>query len=135
MEDNERPTHHFARGRRRVTGPRRILVVEDEMLLAMMLEDMILDLGHEVVGPALNLADALALARDEPLDCAILDLNLGRGVLSTPVAELLRKRNIPFVLSTGYGADPQLEGIGHAHLLGKPFASEDLRTVLNAMIG
>lgn len=118
-----------------MSGGKRILVVEDELLLAMMLEDMIFELGHQVVGPALNLSDALSLAKDETLDCAIIDLNLGRGVLSTPVAEILRERNIPFALSTGYGADPQLDSLGHTHLLGKPFAMNELRGALDALIG
>lgn len=114
---------------------RRILVLDDEMLVAMMLEDMLADLGFEVVGPVATLEAALPLARNEPLDCAILDLNLGRGVLSTPVAEALNARGIPFLLATGYGANAQTDGLGHSGLLAKPFATSDVEAALNAILG
>lgn len=117
-----------------MTG-RRILVVEDEMLVAMMLEDMVLELGHVVVGPASGLEEAIRLAETETLDCAILDLNLGQGVLSTPVAEVLRERQVPFLLATGYGASAVTDGLGEAGVLGKPYSSNDVRTALEAMLG
>lgn len=113
---------------------RRILVLDDEMLVAMMLEDMLLDLEYEVVGPVSTLDDALKYAADEPLDGAILDLNLGGGVLSTPVAEALRARGVPFLLATGYGANAQTDGLGHSGLLGKPFSTSDVEKALGAML-
>lgn len=114
---------------------RRLLVLDDEMLVAMMLEDMLSDLDYEVVGPFATLDDALIPARNEPLDGAILDLNLGRGVLSTPVAQVLNERGVPFLLATGYGASAQTDGLGQAGLLGKPFSTADVEAALNAMLG
>lgn len=113
---------------------RRILVLDDEMLVAMMLEDMLIDLGHDVVGPVATLEAAMPLAENEPLDCAILDLNLGRGILSTPVAETLKARGIPFLLATGYGANAQTDELGHSGLLAKPFATSDVESALEALL-
>jgi len=110
----------------------RILVVEDEMLVAMNIEDMLLDLGHEVAGIASRLAPALALAGEASIDAAMLDVNLA-GESSFPVADLLAERGIPFVFATGYG--PQ--GIEERHrgrpLLQKPFRASDLGPVLAAL--
>lgn len=110
----------------------RILVVEDEMLVAMNIEDMLLDLGHEVAGIASRLAPALALAGEASIDAAMLDVNLA-GENSFPVADLLAARGIPFVFATGYG--PQ--GIEERHrgrpLLQKPFRASDLGPVLAAL--
>lgn len=114
---------------------RRVLVLDDEMLVAMMLEDMLDDLGFDVVGPFGALEAALEPARSEPLDGAIIDLNLGRGQLSTPVAEILRERDIPFLLATGYGANAQTDELGHAGLLAKPFSTADVEAALKAMLG
>jgi DNA-binding response OmpR family regulator len=114
---------------------RRILVVDDEMLVAMMLEDMLMELGYEVVGPASSLDEGLELAASEPLDCAIIDLNLGRGVLSTPIAEVLNERRVPFLLATGYGASAQTDGLEHSGLLGKPFSTSDVQVALEAVLG
>lgn len=82
----------------------RILVVEDEMTIALMIEDMLTDLGHDVVELAMRLPRALAAARNETFDFAILDVNLD-GHRSSPVAEVLIERGIPFVFATGYGSD------------------------------
>lgn len=114
---------------------KRVLVVDDEMLVAMMLEDMLDDLGYHVVGPAGSLKQAMDLAERETLDCAILDLNLGNGVVSTPVAELLRARGVPFLLATGYGANAETDALGHAGLLGKPFSTSDVEAALKATLG
>jgi len=77
------------------TSARNVLVVDDEALIAMLIEDMLLDLGCKVVGPAYQLSEAVALARDSEIDCAILDLNL-EGKPTLAVARVLRSRNIPF---------------------------------------
>lgn len=118
-----------------MTTRRRILVVDDEMLVAMMLEDMLGDLDYDVVGPASTLDRALDLANSETLDGAILDLNLGQGVVSTPIAQLLNERGIPFLLATGYGASPQTDALSHAGLLGKPFSFSDVEGALKTMLG
>ena len=82
---------------------RRLLLVEDEAMVAMLLEDMLSDLGCEVVGPAGNVAHALELAKGEAeIAGAILDVNVG-GQPIYPVAETLKARGVPFVFATGYG--------------------------------
>jgi len=84
---------------------RRVLLVEDEYIVAEDLAQSLQDLGAEVVGPAGSVADALALIASPPeLDGAILDLNLGNE-RTYPVADALRERQIPFVFATGYGTD------------------------------
>jgi len=80
----------------------RVLLVEDEMLIAMDIEDMLVELGFDVVGPAPRLHTALKLAREAPIDLAVLDVNLA-GERSFPVADVLRARGIPFLFATGYG--------------------------------
>jgi DNA-binding response OmpR family regulator len=73
----------------------RVLVVEDEMMVSMLIEDMLEDLGCTVVGPAARLDEALALARDTEIDCAVLDVNLG-GQPIFPLADYLREKGAPF---------------------------------------
>lgn len=80
----------------------RLLVVEDEPLVALALEDQLADAGYEVVGPAFSLQEALRLAESEALDGAVLDINLA-GEKVYPVADLLAKRDVPFVYVTGFG--------------------------------
>ncbi len=115
-------------------GRKRVLVVDDEMLVAMMLEDMLADMDYDVVGPASTLDQAFKLASTEALDGAILDLNLGHGEVSTPVAEKLRERGVPFLLATGYGAGEQTDALGHSGLLAKPFAMSDVETALKSIL-
>ena len=79
----------------------RILLVEDQMLVALYLEDLLVDLGCAVLGPAGSVTDALAVTRREPVDGAVLDINL-RGEPSFPVARELRVRPVPFFFVTGY---------------------------------
>ncbi len=86
---------------------RRILLVEDEGMIAMLIEDMLGDLGHELVRVANRLEDAIAAARNESIDLAILDLNLS-GVLTYPAADVLMERGIPFIFATGYGSAGRL---------------------------
>jgi (1->4)-alpha-D-glucan 1-alpha-D-glucosylmutase len=80
-----------------------VLVVEDEMTIALLVEDMLVDLGHRVVGLALRFTQAIKLAEDAQLDFAILDVNLN-GQVPFPVAEILEDRGIPFVFANGYGS-------------------------------
>ena len=81
----------------------RILVVEDEAIIAMLVEEIVLDFGSEVVGPAARMEEALRLTSDASLDAAILDVNVG-GAVVYPVADLLRARGVPIIFATGYGA-------------------------------
>lgn len=107
-----------------------MLIVEDEALVSMMLEDILQDLGCERIGPAFSLKHALELAESEVvLDVAILDVNL-RGMPIYPVAEVLARRNIPFVFATGYGREGLDEGWRDRPSLQKPFTMNDVATVL-----
>src|ERR1700758_4716288 len=111
---------------------RRVLVVEDEMMIAMLVEDMLSELGCAVVGPAHALDDALALALAETgLDAALLDVNLG-GQPVFAVADALREKGVPAIFSTGYG-DASLRPTDRgAPVLQKPFRAGDLARALTA---
>jgi len=99
------------------------------MLVAMNIEDMLLDLGHEVAGLASRLEPALSLASEGQFDLAMLDVNLA-GQNSFPIAAILVERGIPFLFATGYGA----KGIGEDYrsypVLQKPFRARDLEQAL-----
>lgn len=108
---------------------RRVLVIEDEMMIAMLLEDMLADLGHQVVGVAGRLDVALELARDADADLAILDVDLG-GESSFPVAEVLTSRGLPFLFATGYGSGGVMQPFINTPTLTKPFEMNDLSRAL-----
>jgi CheY-like chemotaxis protein len=108
---------------------RRVLVVEDEIMIRMLLEDMLDDLGCEVVGAAGTIDEALALARDAAVDVAILDVNLN-GSPVYPVADTLMARRVPFIFSTGYGEQGLPESYRDCQLLQKPFQLENLERAL-----
>ena len=112
---------------------RRVLIVEDEVMVAMLLQEMISDLGHDVVGPASTIETGLQLARQELFDCAILDMNLGNGVSSTPVAIALKLRGIPFMFSTGYDRDDTRE-FDDVPRLHKPYGPADLEEALGRLL-
>lgn len=107
----------------------RILIVEDEMLVAMLIEDTISDLGHQIVGPAMRLETALEIADGEDFDFAILDINLA-GKQSFPVADRLTARGIPFMFASGYGAAGLIEPYQEAPVLQKPFSPEQIEKAL-----
>ena len=111
------------------TASLRVLVAEDEALVAMLVEDMLAEIGCTVIGPAGNLADALALARDSEIDVALLDVNLaGKPVF--PVADLLRERGVPYIFASGYGEAGVADGHRGAPVLQKPFRESDLARIL-----
>jgi len=114
---------------------RRILVVEDEMMIAMLVEDMLSELGCSVVGPAHALDTALSLAQSEDgLDAALLDVNLG-GQPVFAVADALRAKGVPAIFSTGYG-DAGLRDVDRGSpVLQKPFRAGDLARALNQALG
>ena len=85
--------------------PERIFIVEDEVVVAFEMTDTLEDLGFEVVGPSVHLEDAKEKAREQEIDVAFLDVNLGQGQTSKPVAAILRERGIPFVYITAYDRD------------------------------
>jgi CheY-like chemotaxis protein len=114
------------------SAQRRILVVEDEMLIGMLLEDMLVDLGHEVAAIVPRLKDALAAVDREKFDLAILDVHL-HGESAFPVAEALIAKGVPFVFATGYGERGLPENFRGRPVLQKPFAKDDLERVLSAV--
>jgi CheY-like chemotaxis protein len=107
----------------------RVLLVEDETVIAIMLEEMLAEFGHEVVGTVARLDKAMELARREAFDVAILDVNLN-GKEVYPVAETLAARGIPFVFATGYGSGGLRADYRQRPTLPKPFLRSDLRQVL-----
>jgi len=114
---------------------RRVLIVEDESLVAMLLETILEDMGCAPVGPASNIDDGLVLAREgEALDAALLDVNVaGRQVF--PVAEALRERGVPFVFSTGYGEGGLPDEWRGQATLQKPFTENAVRDALIKAMG
>ncbi|HSK30068.1 MAG TPA: response regulator [Candidatus Limnocylindria bacterium] len=110
----------------------RVLIVEDEMMVAMLLEDMLSDLGHTVVGIASQIDAAMNSARHAEIDLAVLDLNLN-GQQSLPVAEILRARNIPFLFATGYGEGVLQGNFKEALALQKPFVGDQLKNAINSI--
>jgi CheY-like chemotaxis protein len=111
---------------------KRILVLEDEPLVAMMVEDLLIDLGCIVIGPAMHLPEAMQLAAAETLDGAVLDININGG-RSYPVADLLAERGIPAMFATGYGYGEELKGRAEP-VLQKPYQGERLAAALSAIL-
>jgi CheY-like chemotaxis protein len=111
----------------------RVLVVEDEAAISMLLEDMLLDFGCTVVGPAARLATALEMARTETFEVAILDVNVA-GEPIYPVAEAITERDLPIVFSTGYGGAGIREPFRDRPVVQKPFSQADLKRTLIAAL-
>jgi CheY-like chemotaxis protein len=110
-----------------------VLVVEDEMLIGMLLEDMLADMGHDVVAVVPRVNEALAAVQHEAFDVAILDVHLN-GQSAFPVAEALIERGIPFVFATGYGERGLPEKYRGRPILQKPFAKDDLERILKRLV-
>lgn len=111
----------------------RVLVVEDEAAISMLLEDMLLDFGCAVVGPAARLSVALEMASQETFEVAILDVNVA-GEPIYPVAEAIAQRDLPLVFSTGYGGAGIREPFRDRPVVQKPFSQADLkRTLIGAI--
>jgi len=105
---------------------RRVLLVEDEALVAMMIQECLTESGHSVVGPISRAADALRAAKEIDYDAAILDINLGDG-MAYPVADIVAARGVPFVFVTGYEADTVDDRFSHVPILQKPIERQMLR--------
>ena len=110
-------------------APPRVLVVEDEYLIRMLLEDMLADLGYEVAAAVGTIAEASEFAANGDFNVAILDVNLD-GQEIYPVADILAKRGLPFVFVTGYGEGSLPEPYRGRPALQKPFQAEQLKTTL-----
>jgi len=114
------------------TALRCVLMVEDEMNLAMMLEDILVDAGYRVLKAA-RVPSALALAAAEQIDAAILDVNLA-GVKVFPVAAALHRRAIPFLFTTGYGQMGISAEYSDRPVLQKPYSLDQLLAMLDAIM-
>ena len=112
---------------------RRVLVVEDEMIVLMNIEGALADMGCTAVSAAATVDDALALLEAERFDVAILDVNLGDQA-SFRVAEALALRSIPFVFATGYGEHGIEERFGDRPVLRKPYSDEKLGAALASLL-
>ena len=111
----------------------RVLLVEDEALVAMMIQDTLAEFGFQVVGPLSAASEALAAARESHFDAAVLDINLGDGLVYT-VAEILGLRGVPFVFVTGYDVDSVDPRFGDIPILQKPIERDMLQKVFMSSI-
>jgi CheY-like chemotaxis protein len=109
-----------------------VLLVEDEALIRMLIADMITDLGHHVVAEADNIQDASDYAMTATYDLAILDINL-KGVYVDPVADLIGRRQKPFLFVTGYGPELLPSLFRRRPVLLKPIEAEQLKTMIEAI--
>jgi CheY-like chemotaxis protein len=112
----------------------RVLLVEDEAIIAMTAEDMLEELGCTVAATAANLSEALAAAEAGGFDLALLDINLN-GRESLPVAARLRAAGTPFVFTTGYGAAGSGSDYADVPLVTKPYQMADLKRAMTAALG
>jgi len=112
---------------------KRVLLVEDEPLVSMMLADMLSAFGHKVDGPYNRFPDAILAAKSNNLQAGILDVNLG-GEKTFAVADILATRKIPFAFVTGYGPDAILSEFSHAPVLQKPIEAAKLHALLQQIV-
>jgi PAS domain S-box-containing protein len=125
--DDIEPSHTNGKGRR-------ILVVEDEGLIALQLQSDLEDAGHRVIGPARSLAQGLLLAEQEDIDAALVDVTLG-AESSIPIANRLLARSVPFAFATGYADSTMLpEHLRGIPRLNKPYAPTDIRRIVEGLV-
>jgi CheY-like chemotaxis protein len=110
----------------------RVLVIEDESLIAMLLEDLLPEMGYAVDATVASVSDALALLEQRRVDLAVVDVNLG-GEPSFPVADKLQAMGIPFLFTTGYGQLGLPAPYKDLPVLQKPFRKKDLQAALQAL--
>ena len=111
---------------------KRVLVVEDELMIRMLLQDMLADLGYTLAGEAGRIEEAMALAKQGEFDVAILDVNLNGQPIS-PVVEILIARGVPFVFATGYGQRGVPERFRKTPTLQKPFQADALASAIESV--
>lgn len=107
----------------------RLLIVEDEYLIRLLLEDMLVELGCSIAAVASSLDQGKQAAQNTEIDLAILDVNID-GEQVFPIADILRGRGLPFIFITGYGAQGLPDGYRAAPTLQKPFQMQDLEATL-----
>lgn len=111
----------------------RILIVEDEPLIAMMLEEWVVELGHTTIGPAASVSSALELISSNPCDAAILDLNL-KGETAEPVAHVLSAQKIPYAFASGDSVLERNPDFRDFPMLPKPYLFESVSKILNDLL-
>jgi CheY-like chemotaxis protein len=126
--------HGIARvmGHGTIAAGKRVLIVEDELMIRMLLEGMLTDLGHSVAAEAGGLDEAISLAKQAEFDLAVLDVNLN-GIPVTPVVEILIARGVPFIFASGYGQRGLPEAYRTAPILQKPFQVDALQEAIQAV--
>ena len=112
----------------------RVFVAEDEVLIALVIQDILEELGHSIVGPAARVEDALQTAREGSFDFAILDVKLADSEVY-PVAEILAARGIPFAFATGYGQDSLAAAFRSRPVLSKPYTMPDVAAIIRHISG
>ena len=112
---------------------KRVLVVEDELMIRMLLEGMLTDLGHTVAAEAGGIDEAVALAKKGAFDVAVLDVNLN-GHPVTPVVEILLERGVPFIFASGYGQRGVPEAYRAIPTLQKPFQADALAQAIETAV-
>ena len=120
-------------GQTPATAKRRVLVVEDEMLILLMTEGMLADLGCESLTSAATVENALALINAQVFDVAILDMNLS-GNKTYPVADALAARRVPFLFATGYSGRDVTDDYRDRPVLKKPFREQELVGILTRLL-
>jgi DNA-binding response OmpR family regulator len=116
------------------TKPRpRVLVVEDNPMVARFTRLLLTQLGCEVVGPVARIEDALVLAENERLDAALLDVNVGDRS-AVPIGEVLDRRGTPYAVMTGYGRENMPAAFHDRPCLYKPFRESDLKAAISVLI-
>jgi CheY-like chemotaxis protein len=113
----------------------RVLVVEDEGLIAIMFEDMLMDMGCAAIRLARDADEALRIVENEDFDAALLDVNLGRGKTSYPIADALTRRGTPFAFLTGYGEVGIRDGYRERPVLSKPIDQARFMKTLEKLAG
>jgi CheY-like chemotaxis protein len=111
-----------------------VFLVEDEVMIRMMVADMLEELGYSVAAEAGEIDEAMKLAQSAEFDLAILDVNVNGKVIS-PVADLIRARNLPFIFATGYGSAGVPEQYRDRPALQKPFQIETLAKMIDSALG
>ena len=112
---------------------RSVFLVEDEVMIRMMVADMLEELGYKIAAEAGDIPEAMRLAEATQFDIAILDVNVNGKVIS-PVADLIKARNRPFIFATGYGSSGLPEQYRDRPALQKPFQLETLAQMINATL-
>ena len=118
-----------------MSGRRSILIVEDEPLIAMMLEDFLETLGHDVVATCESVEEAMDRVKAGGFDIAIIDVQLKDGKQVWPVADRLAREGTPFILATGGHVDPPPEQHAAAPILSKPYTIEAIAPAIERACG